>query len=303
MPKCFNCRTPYREGQKFCKACGTSLVNPAVKPMSCPRCRTVLAANQSFCHECGAVLAPVSKPARAQPRSRRQWPQGFVDRVVKGYPAHILALVGGCLLVLIVLAVGVNWLGGWGSISSLLSLTGQGKTTASTPKPAGEIPTSGVLGPPYFSKPTDLAKLNPPTAKGGAITAPNQELSPKEEMEEVLFNLRKGQEEKDLTLYMSCFSPTYPDLEQKKEDTLKIWKTFEFSQMLFNIEDIQEVAPDTQVALVTWEIQARNLNTQKVATSSQKYKVWFIKEAGKWLIKSLEKEGKEAKEMKEAEHD
>lgn len=50
---------------------------------------------------------------------------------------------------------------------------------------------------------------------------------------------------------------------------------------------------DSHIALVTWEVQAQNINTQKVATSSQKFKVWFTKEQGQRLIKSLEKEGKE----------
>jgi hypothetical protein len=300
MPSCFNCQTPYEEGQRFCKTCGTPLVNPTVKPMACPGCGTMLTSDQSFCHECGAAVDAIPKPAPVQPSSSWQRPQGFIDRVIKGSPAHILALVGGCLLILIILALGINWFAGRGTKSSSPGLTAQGKTAAGAQKPSGGIPASGVLGPPYFSKPTDLAKLNPPIPKGEAATAPDQQLSPKEEMEEILFNLRKGQEEKDLTLYMSCFSPTYPNLDQKKEDTLKSWKTFEFSQMLFKIDDIQEVAPDSQIATVTWDIQARNLNNQKVTKSSQKYKVWFVKEGGKWLIKSLEKEGKEVQEV---EHD
>jgi hypothetical protein len=300
MPSCSNCQTPYEEGQRFCKTCGNSLKEATPKPIACLGCGVMLTSDQSFCHECGAVVDATPTPELPQLPASGQRPQGFFDRVIKGSPAHILALVGGCLLILIVIGLGVSWFMGRGGTPSRPGLIAQEKTPvkAKAQNPPGGLPTSGVLGPPYFSKPTDLAKLNPPTAKGGAITVSDQELSPKEEMEEVLFNLRKGQEAKDLTLYMSCFSPSYPNLDKKREDTLKSWQTFEFSQMLFNIEDIREVAPDSHIALVTWDIEARNLNNQKVTKSSQQYKVWFIKDAGKRLIKSLEKEGKEVKAVK-----
>lgn len=295
MPSCFNCQTPYEEGQRFCKTCGTPLIEATAQPIACPGCGTMLTPDQVFCHECGAAVDAAPKLTRPEPPPRLQRPQGFVDRVVKGSPAHILALVGGCLLILIVLVLGINWLVGRGTTSSTPGITAQGKTPVSAKKPAGALPTSGVLGPPYFSKPTDLAKLNPSISKEGAAAGADQELSPKEEMEEVLFNLRKAQIEKDIDLYMSCFSPSYPDLEQRRDNTLKNWRAFEFSQMLFNFDDMQEVAPDSHIALITWDIQASNINTQKITNSTQQYKVWFVKERGKWLIKSLEKEGKEAK--------
>jgi hypothetical protein len=299
MPICANCQTPYEEGQRFCKTCGGSLIKETPEPTVCPGCGTILT-NQAFCHECGTPLDATPKPSRPEPSSKWERCQGFVDRLVKGSPAHILALVGGCLLVLIIIILGITWISGRGTISSSPEMTARGKATSSGQKPSGEVPTSGVLGPPFFSKPTDLAKLNPTTAKEGTIAGPDQQLSLKEEIEEVLFNLRKGQVEKDIIIYMSCFSPSYPNLEQKREDTLKNWREFEFLKMLFNIDEIQEVAADSHIALVTWDIQTRNINTLKETKSSQKYKVWFVKDAGKRLIKSLEKEGKEVKEV---EHD
>ncbi len=53
------------------------------------------------------------------------------------------------------------------------------------------------------------------------------------------------------------------------------------------------ISADSHIALVTWDVQARDRNNQKTTTSSQQFKVRFIKEQGRQLIKSLEKEGKE----------
>jgi len=198
-------------------------------------------------------------------------------------------------VVLALILVGVNWLSGRTSSGPEATVT-QSKvpSEAGKPSPAGSG-TPEVLGPPFFSKPTKVEELGKATV---AITPAVNEpaLSLKEEMEETLFSMRKGQEQKDINLFMSCFSPSFPDLEKKRQETIKRWVVYDFPQLVFNIDDVHEVGADSHIALVTWEVQAQNINTQKVATSSQKFKVWFTKEQGRRLVKSLEKEGKEENE-------
>jgi hypothetical protein len=189
---------------------------------------------------------------------------------------QILALVGGCLVVLIVVWVGISWLSG-------------GRSGSAPPEMLGQAPPE-VLGPPFFSKPTKVAELSKSSiALATAVHEPG--LSLKEELEETLFKMRKGQEQKDINLYMSCFAPSFPELEKKQKETLTRWVVYDFTQLAFNIDDLQETDADNQIASVTWEVQARNRNTQKVQTFSQRFKVGFTREQGQRLIKSLEKEG------------
>lgn len=218
----------------------------------------------------------------APPRRRHRTLTG------KTSPAQILTILGGCLLALLIILVGLSWLSGTGTKSPPTQVASQGKTLPGTQKPVQSV-IPEVAGAPYFRSPTRVANLGPARASSAPM-AQSSGLSLKEEMEEVLFNLRKAQLEKDMDLFMSCYSPSFPDLEKKRQDTLKIWHHNEFVQMVFDIGDIQEVATGNDLASVTWEVQVRNLETQKITSSSQKFKVWFVKEKGRLLIKSMEKE-------------
>jgi hypothetical protein len=296
MPSCSNCQTPYEEGQRFCKACGTEL-SVELRQASCPSCGAQLS-DQAFCHECGTRLNAASAPERQVPPTVFPVKQegGFVTKIAKGSPMQILALVGGCLVLLILILAGISWLSGGRTGSTPVDTLSQGKAPGFAAKraPAGGA-TPEVLGPPYFSKPTKIADLGK-TALALAPAVPEPELSLKDDMEETLFKMRKGQEQKDINLYMSCFSPSFPDLQKKRQETLERWVVYDFPQLVFNIDEVQEAGPDSHMALVTWEVEARNRNTRKVQTLSQRFKVGFTKERGHLLIKSLEKEGKEENE-------
>ena len=291
MPSCLNCQTPYEEGQKFCKTCGTEL-SAGMRQSSCPACGTQLS-NQAFCHACGTRLdaastrqdrLPVSPPGQRQ--------AGFIDKLVKGYPLQILGLVGGCLAILVLAFVGISWLSGDknGSMPPEINSQAPKIPGASAQPPVTIRTTPEVLGPPFFSKPTKIAELGKSSVEPApAVHEPG--LSLKEELEETLFKMRRGQEQKDIDLYMSCFSPSFPELEKKKKETLTRWVVYDFTHLVFNIEDVQEIAADNHIALVTWEVKARNRNNQKVESFNQRFKVAFIKDQGQQLIKSLEKEG------------
>ena len=292
MPSCLNCQTPYEEGQRFCKTCGTDLMSIGAQQIACPGCGVPIT-DQAFCHECGTHLDVAPAPAKQVPPAVLPVKPrgGFVNKIAKGSPMQILALVGGCLVLLVLILVGISWLSGGRTSPAPGDTLSQGKASGSAAKsaPAGGT-TPEVLGPPYFSKPTKLAELGSATVK---VAPAEPALSLKEEMEETLFNMRKGQEQKDIDLFMACFSPSFPELDKKRQETLKRWVVYDFSQLVFNIDDVQEEGADSHIALVTWDVQARNRNSEKVTASTQQFKVRFIKEQGRQLIKSLDKEGKE----------
>lgn len=223
MPSCSNCQTPYEEGQKFCKTCGTDLMSTGSQQIDCPGCGMPISDRaQAFCHECGMRLdvAPVPKikdaPSTLPPQQGRT---GSRNKMLKGSRMQILALVGSSLVLLVSIVVGIYWLSGRTSSGPAATVTqSKGPSEAGKPSPAGDA-TPEVLGPPYFSKPTKVEELGKATV--ATVPAVNEPaLSLKEEMEETLFNMRKGQEQKDINLFMSCFSPSFPDLEKKRQETI-----------------------------------------------------------------------------------
>ena len=93
---------------------------------------------------------------------------------------------------------------------------------------------------------------------------------------------------KDIVQFMSVYSLTYPELDDKRASTLKSWERFDFTNLVFTVDKIQSIDPDNAIAWVTWYIDTKNRRTQELSSSSQTYQVRFAKELGKWRIRSLE---------------
>jgi hypothetical protein len=145
---------------------------------------------------------------------------------------------------------------------------------ATPPEPKAEAPAPAVTPAPPA----------PPAAPPAAAAPADL----KEQLGQVLSTLREAQMNKDIVKFMSVYSLTFPDLEQKRADTLKAWENFDFTNLVFTVDKIQPVDPDNAIAWVTWYIDTRNRGTQELASSSQTYQVRFVKEMGQWRIRSLQ---------------
>lgn len=55
-PKCNSCGSDNSEGDKFCRACGGSLIPEPVQMKTCPSCDASVAMESVFCGECGTKV-------------------------------------------------------------------------------------------------------------------------------------------------------------------------------------------------------------------------------------------------------
>jgi hypothetical protein len=110
----------------------------------------------------------------------------------------------------------------------------------------------------------------------------------REDLLKVLDQIREAQFKKDIHLFLEAYSPTFPDLGQKRELTLNIWRRYDYIDLQFHVSDIQQKNASTIFGEITWEIKARDRKTDKIKTLSKSYHVHFSKESGKWLIQKLE---------------
>jgi len=70
MPVCDHCQTPYVQGQRYCKHCGSFLLAVEEEKAFCPECGTRVSPKQNFCHDCDAPLkeeGQASKPLQPEP--------------------------------------------------------------------------------------------------------------------------------------------------------------------------------------------------------------------------------------------
>jgi hypothetical protein len=161
----------------------------------------------------------------------------------------------------------------------LVLLFTRGTSTPPAPTPAPKVEAPAPAAPPAPSQPATPAPPAP---------APPAEADLKEQLQKELSVLREAQLRKDIVQFMSIYSLTYPELDNKRASTLRSWKSYDFTNLVFTIDKIQEIDPENAIAWVTWYMDTKHRRTQDLSSSSQTFQVRFAKEMGKWRIRSLE---------------
>jgi hypothetical protein len=145
--------------------------------------------------------------------------------------------------------------------------------------PAPEAPPAG--------KPAAQA----PAPGGGQTAAPS--LPPPgaslTEQVQALFNtLREAQLKKDLNLLMSCYSPSFPGLADKRQKTQQAWEDYTFTNMFYFLDEVTGRDSDQARVRVTWELQAQERRSQETVSATQTFWVNLQRQGGAWRIASLE---------------
>ncbi len=192
------------------------------------------------------------------------------------------------------------------------SLTGEppGLTAPPPPRPAPSMPpwvvglliASGVIivillimlfsrsAPPPAPAPAPKAEAPAPPAPAPApvVPAAAPEADLKKQVQSVFNAMREAHLNKNLDQYLNCYSPSFPGLAQKRQDTLRDWENYDFVNVYFAIDDLKPLDADTVSSTVTWNLDTRNRRTQEYVSAKQTYRVRFAREQGAWRIQGLE---------------
>ena len=270
MPQCPHCQVPYEVGQRYCSTCGSFLLHPEQGDTFCPQCGVRVSPLQEFCHECDAPLkgAPAaSETLGTALGTAAPTPEAAPAKIPpSGMPSWLLGVLVGAGILVIIL---------------LILLFTRGTTKPPPPPPAPKVEAPAPAPPAATATPTAPATPAPEPA-------PSAEAILKEQLQKELSILREAQLRKDIVLFMSVYSLTYPELDEKRASTLKAWGRYDFNNLVFTVDKIQPIDPDNAIAEVTWYMDTKNLRTQELSSSSQIFQVRFAKEQGKWRIRSLE---------------
>jgi len=222
----------------------------------CPRCQNPYHKGARFCSQCGAALVSGEVPTGATPP----------PRLMPSMQPWVLGLLLSAAVLIVVL------------LGLLLR--------SPTPPPPSVPPPAPKAEAPAPTAPTPA----PPTAAPAVAPAPAPAPAPdlKQQLQSVLAAMRQAHLQKDIDLYLSCYSPTFPDLDKKRLETQAAWNNFDFLNAFFTIDDIKPLDENTVNATVTWTIDTRNRRTQEVASSKQTYRVRFVRDMGTWRIQALE---------------
>jgi hypothetical protein len=183
-----------------------------------------------------------------------------------GLPSWLIGLLVGSGILILIL---------------LILLFTRGTSTPPAPSPAPKVEAPATAPPEATPAPSQSATPAPEPA-------PPAEVSLTEQLQKEFSILRDAQLRKDIVQFMSIYSLTYPELDDKRANTLKAWERYDFTNLVFTVDKIQSIDPDNAIAWVTWYMDTKHRRTQELSSSSQTYQVRFAKELGKWRIRSLE---------------
>ncbi len=271
MTACPYCQEPVEGNALFCRSCGASLRIPEYDRAFCPHCGARVSSKQEFCHECNwSLLKPApgetppspasSLPTQSKPTPwKNPWVWGFL--VCAGLTIAILP---------------------W------LFISGTPPPPQTTPAAPKVVPEKVVPGVPV---PAPSLSVVPPSGKGSVPPVTETPLSAavlRDQLAELLSQLKEAQLKKDISRYSQSFSPDFPDFDKRRQKTLAVWEAYDYSHMDFALTAIQPLDPDHAQAQVTWNFSILQKKTQTSKSESQTYRVWFSKNGGRWRISKLE---------------
>jgi hypothetical protein len=130
-----------------------------------------------------------------------------------------------------------------------------------------------------------------PVPSPAAPKVPAESTAPLEtQLTQVLAGIREANQKKDLSQFLSHYSPNFPQLQQRVQHISKAWKIYDYPKMDFKITEIKLLADKMAQARVTWNVETQNITTLKNKTIVKAYVIKFSKESSQWRIISLQPE-------------
>jgi uncharacterized Zn finger protein (UPF0148 family) len=246
--------------------CGSFLLHPEEGNTFCPQCGVRVSPRQEFCHECDAPLK--EEPLKVVKAVSGEGPLPAAESGQVAAPQGMPPWLIGSLAVAGIVIIFV-----------LIMLFSRSAPPPAPPAPTAAPKAEAPAPPPTPAPAPAPAPAPPPPA------APAADL--KEELQTVISTLREAQLKKDISEFMSVYSTTFPDYDQKRKGALESWQNFDFTNLVFTVDKIQALDPNNALAGVTWYMDIKNRNTQEFSSITQAYQVRFVKEMGKWRIREL----------------
>lgn len=257
---CPKCRISYEAG-KFCKKCGSPLVN-----QTSLRTKEELKATVTpeIMKELPKVVAPKKEEVKVTEKAeikKEPPPVKIPERpaVPKAKGKFLRPLPIAIVGIIVLIAIGGYFL--WPKYSYLIKK--KPPATMEVSKKSSPVPAS-----PQPSVPAPADKKANETV---AIKA-------------LLENIRQANLQKNIGLFMSCYSTDFTDREGRKKGTLENWQNFNYSDLLYNLKS-QTVSGDKADIKVEWTVRYSPKGGGQTQETKSLLNVTLKREDGTWKIK------------------
>jgi hypothetical protein len=269
---CPKCRISYEAG-KFCKKCGSSLVNQTSPP---PKEERKAVTKPEVIRKLPKVIVPEKEEIKVTEKAeiKKEPPSAIIPEkpAIKKLPEEegtktlptkarekslrplLIAIIG----IIVLIAIGGFFL--WPKYSSLIKRK----------PPTTEQISKGSI-------------LPPPSPQTSAQALGGKEASEVIAIKTLLENIRQANLQKNIDLFMSCYSTDFKDREGRKKGTLENWENFNYSDLLFNLKS-QTVSGDKANIKVEWIVRYSPMGGGKVQETKSVLDVSLKREDGIWRI-------------------
>jgi len=107
-----------------------------------------------------------------------------------------------------------------------------------------------------------------------------------EKIGSVFENIRRANLQKNIDLFMSCFSRDFSGAERKRKDTLKIWETFNYHDLSYDFKK-QTIVGDVADVRLEWVVKTSERAGGKPHNGRTVLDVTLKREGGAWKIKEI----------------
>jgi hypothetical protein len=107
-----------------------------------------------------------------------------------------------------------------------------------------------------------------------------------EKIGSVFENIRRANLQKNIDLFMSCFSRDFKGAERKRKDTLKMWETFNYHDLSYDFKR-KTIVGDAADVRLEWVVKTSERAGGKPHNGRTVLDVTLKREEGAWKIKEI----------------
>lgn len=224
--------------------------------------------------------------------SEKQTEKKTITQMFQGlrFPKKSIKKIRGIsfqMVTIVILIVAVGYLL-W-SIYSLVSPktpkldipTSNGYFSIAQPSPPASVPSIPSPG-----LKENVPPSSPSSAEGTSTPTPISEREEVKQISILLETIRHANLQKDIDLFMSCYSSTFKDRESKRKSTLENWKSFNYLDLSYDLKN-HSLSEDKASIRVEWTIRFTSKPDGQPKVSKTLLDVTLKKEGGRWKIKEI----------------
>ena len=134
----------------------------------------------------------------------------------------------------------------------------------------------------------DYLKVDPNSERAQRIRAQIEKMKDQEleKISSLFENIRQANLQKNIDLFMSCFSRDFNGTEGKRKDTLKMWETFNYHDLSYDLKK-QTISGDTADVRLEWLVRTSEKVSGKPHDGKTVLDVTLKREDGQWKIKEI----------------